>query len=172
MHAAHSGCVPIQHVHALAAGGVPHAQRPVCGAADDRGVHQLTAPHAARVTRQRPQTLWRETRRSEGRHGNRARRPLSAHLSRGARPHFERVVVGAADDQVAAELQTCDHMIIVTLQHLQKHTLDSSHSSAANAAAHLGLQRVAAPPLGVDALLVDVGGLPGARRTHTLPVAA
>ena len=57
MHAAHGGGVSIQRVDTLAALGVPHAQRPVGGAADHRGGGHLTAPHAAAVTRQRAQTL-------------------------------------------------------------------------------------------------------------------
>lgn len=57
MHAAHSGRVSIQRVDTLARLGVPHTQRPVGGAADHRGDRHLTAPHAAGVTRQRPQTL-------------------------------------------------------------------------------------------------------------------
>lgn len=57
MHAAHGGRVSVQRVHALAALGVPHPKRPVGGAADHCGAGHLAAPHAAGVTRQRPQTL-------------------------------------------------------------------------------------------------------------------
>ncbi len=64
MHAAHSGRVSVQRVDTLAALGVPHTQRPVGGAADHRGDRHLTAPHAAGVTRQCPQTL-RERRRQK-----------------------------------------------------------------------------------------------------------
>lgn len=42
-----------------------------------------------------------------------------AYLSCDGRPHFERVVVGAADDAVAAELEAGDHMVVVTFQHLK-----------------------------------------------------
>lgn len=57
MQAAHGGGVPVQRVHALATLGVPHAQRPVGGAADHRGDGHLAAPHAAAVARQRAQAL-------------------------------------------------------------------------------------------------------------------
>lgn len=57
MHAAHGGRVSVQRVDAVTALGVPHAQRPVGGAADHRGDRHLTAPHPAGVTGQRPQTL-------------------------------------------------------------------------------------------------------------------
>lgn len=63
MHAAHGGRVSVKRVHALAAFGVPHAQRPVCGAADHRGSRHLTAPHPTGVTRQCPQTLRENKRR-------------------------------------------------------------------------------------------------------------
>lgn len=46
----------------------------------------------------------------------------TSYLPSDGRPDFERVVVGAADNQVAAELETRDHMIIVTFQHLQRET--------------------------------------------------
>lgn len=36
------------------------------------------------------------------------------YLPADGRPDFERVVVGAADDQVSAELQTRDHMVVMT----------------------------------------------------------
>lgn len=65
MHAAHSGRVSVQRVDALSALGVPHAQRPVGGAADHRGDRHLTAPHPAGVTRQRPQTLCKRARKRE-----------------------------------------------------------------------------------------------------------
>lgn len=52
-------------------------------------------------------------------------RTLSAHqlqtltyLSRNGRPDFQRVVVGAADDAVAAELEAGDHVVVVTFQNL------------------------------------------------------
>lgn len=57
MHAAHCGRVAVQRVDTLSALGVPHPQRPVGGAADHCGGHHLAAPHPAGVTRQRPQTL-------------------------------------------------------------------------------------------------------------------
>lgn len=63
MHAAHGGRVSVQSVHTLPALCVPHAQRPVCGAADHRGDSHLAAPHPAGVTRQRLQTL--DTRKGE-----------------------------------------------------------------------------------------------------------
>lgn len=65
MHAAHGGRVSVQRVHALAALSVPHTQRPVGGAADHRGDQHLTAPHAAAVTRQRPQALRDRRRRRQ-----------------------------------------------------------------------------------------------------------
>lgn len=60
MQAAHGGGVPVQRVHALAALGVPHAQRPVGGAADHRGDGHLAAPHTAAVTCQCAQALGQE----------------------------------------------------------------------------------------------------------------
>lgn len=38
---------------------------------------------------------------------------VASYLAGDGGPHFERVVVWAADNQVAAELQARDHMIIV-----------------------------------------------------------
>ena len=40
------------------------------------------------------------------------------YLPRDSRPDLERVVVRAADDTVAAELEACDDVVVVTLQHL------------------------------------------------------
>lgn len=40
------------------------------------------------------------------------------YLSCNGRPDFQRVVIGAADDAVAAELEAGDHVVVVTFQHL------------------------------------------------------
>lgn len=91
------------------------------------------------------------------------------HLARDRRPHFERVVVGAADNQVSAELQTRDHVIIVTLQHLREMRTntrvqsDSVHINMLNAwqsAVYHGFLRVPVPPGVLDAVLTNVGRLP------------
>lgn len=56
----------------------------------------------------------------------------NAYLSCDSRPHFERVVVGAADDAVAAELEAGDHVVIVTFQHLESEQDNDTVSSASN----------------------------------------
>ena len=43
---------------------------------------------------------------------------VNSYLSCDSRPDFQRVVVGAADDAVATELEAGDHVVIVTFQHL------------------------------------------------------
>lgn len=54
-----------------------------------------------------------------------------AYLSCDGRPHFERVVVRAADDAVAAELEAGDHMVVVTFQHLKSERDNSTLSHVA-----------------------------------------
>ena len=57
VHAPDGGGVPVEGVDALAALAVPHLEGAVRAARDHRVALHLGAPHAARVTHQRPQAL-------------------------------------------------------------------------------------------------------------------
>lgn len=47
------------------------------------------------------------------------RKVVDPYLSCDGRPDFQRVVVRAADDAVATELEAGDHVVVMTFQHLQ-----------------------------------------------------
>ena len=57
VHAPDGGGVPVERVEALPALAVPHLERAVRAAAHHGVAVHLRAPHAARVTHQRPQAL-------------------------------------------------------------------------------------------------------------------
>lgn len=46
------------------------------------------------------------------------RKAVHSYLSCDGRPDFQGVVVGAADDAVATELEAGDHVVVMTFQHL------------------------------------------------------
>ena len=50
--------------------------------------------------------------------GGRGGRGTDAYLSVDRGPHLQRVVVGAAHDAVAAELEAGDHVVVMTFKHL------------------------------------------------------
>lgn len=113
----------------------------------------------------------------------RAQTHTASHLARDGRPHFERVVVRAADNQVTAELETCNHVIVVAFQHLHterqadlmtpsspclhnKYTpvtwigVEMSLSVCVCVTVYHGLPCVAVPPVVFDAVLSNIGRFP------------
>lgn len=78
---------------------------------------------------------------------------ISETLARAGRPDLERVVVRTGHDAVVAELEACDHVVIVALEHFDG--LDVAHAPV-----HLNvvLSHVAGLPRGVVEA-VQVAGL-------------
>lgn len=50
---------------------------------------------------------------------NKSEKGCQAYLSCNSGPDFQRVVIRATDDAVAAELKAGNHMVIVSFQHLE-----------------------------------------------------
>lgn len=97
---------------------------------------------------------------------------MAPYLPSDGRPDFERVVIRTADDQVAAELEAGDHMIIVAFQLLWKreesvgvYETEAGLFGLSWAGWYHGFPRVAHPPVGLYAMLSDVDGFPRAERS-------
>lgn len=93
-----------------------------------------------------------------------------SYLSSDGRPDFERVVIRAADNQVATELKAGDDVIVVTFQHLQNDDDKDSNinpclwesTQSSFIKPYHGFTRVPLPPVGFYAMLTNVGRFPGA----------
>ena len=138
MHTAYSGSMSVQGVCTLPGVGVPDFQSSVSGTADDDVAGHLRWPDTAGVANQGTKTLKTVTRESlmwlflilhtiwnhhKDRHHIKRLikyRREDAHYLAGDRwPDLEGVVVGTADDLIAAEFEAGDDVIIMTLEHLE-----------------------------------------------------